>query len=45
MAERLENTNRNAGIDFVNLSRLKLKIDPRVLTRATRATRSSGATG
>ena len=30
MAERLERTNRNAGIDFVNLSRLK--IDPRVLT-------------
>ena len=30
MAERLENTNRNAGIDFINLSRLK--IDPRVLT-------------
>jgi type IV pilus assembly protein PilB len=30
MAERLEHTNRNAGIDFVNLSRLK--IDPRVLT-------------
>jgi type IV pilus assembly protein PilB len=30
MAERLEKANRNAGIDFVNLSRLK--IDPRVLT-------------
>ena len=30
MAERLEQANRNAGIDFVNLSRLK--IDPRVLT-------------
>jgi type IV pilus assembly protein PilB len=30
MAERLEKTNRNAGIDFVNLARLK--IDPRVLT-------------
>jgi len=24
-------TNRNAGIDFVNLSRLELEIDPRVL--------------
>jgi len=30
MAERLDAANRNAGIDFVNLSRLK--IDPRVLT-------------
>jgi type IV pilus assembly protein PilB len=30
MADRLEKANRNAGIDFVNLSRLK--IDPRVLT-------------
>ena len=30
MAERLENANRNAGIEFVSLSRLK--IDPRVLT-------------
>src|SRR5688572_6804422 len=30
MAERLEKANRNAGIDFVQLSRLK--IDPRVLT-------------
>ncbi len=30
MAERLEKANRNAGIDFINLSRLK--IDPRVLT-------------
>jgi type IV pilus assembly protein PilB len=30
MAERLERTNRNAGIDFVSLSRIK--IDPRVLT-------------
>ncbi len=30
MAERLEKANRSAGIDFVNLSRLK--IDPRVLT-------------
>ena len=30
MAERLEKANREAGIDFVNLSRLK--IDPRVLT-------------
>ena len=30
MAERLEQTNRNAGIDFVSLSRIK--IDPRVLT-------------
>jgi hypothetical protein len=24
-------TNRNAGIEFVNLSRLELEIDPRVL--------------
>jgi type IV pilus assembly protein PilB len=30
MAERLDKANRNTGIDFVNLSRLK--IDPRVLT-------------
>jgi type IV pilus assembly protein PilB len=30
MAERLDKANRNAGIDFVSLSRLK--IDPRVLT-------------
>ena len=30
MAERLESANRNAGIEFVSLSRLK--IDPRVLT-------------
>jgi type IV pilus assembly protein PilB len=30
MAERLEVANRNAGIDFISLSRLK--IDPRVLT-------------
>lgn len=30
MAERLDRANRNTGIDFVNLSRLK--IDPRVLT-------------
>src|SRR5512141_1515563 len=30
MAERLDAANRTAGIDFVNLSRLK--IDPRVLT-------------
>lgn len=30
MAERLDAANRNAGIEFVNLSRLK--IDPRVLT-------------
>jgi type IV pilus assembly protein PilB len=30
IAERLENANRNAGIEFVSLSRLK--IDPRVLT-------------
>ena len=30
MAERLERANRSIGIDFVNLSRLK--IDPRVLT-------------
>jgi type IV pilus assembly protein PilB len=30
MAERLEKANREAGIDFINLSRLK--VDPRVLT-------------
>ena len=30
LAERLDHTNRNAGIDFVHLSRLK--IDPRVFT-------------
>jgi CRP-like cAMP-binding protein len=29
MAERVESANRNAGIDFVSLSRIK--IDPRVL--------------
>ena len=30
IAERLDNANRNAGIDFISLSRVK--IDPRVLT-------------
>lgn len=33
MAERLERANHSIGIDFVNLSRLK--IDPRVLTPAS----------
>jgi hypothetical protein len=40
MAERLERANHSIGIDFVNLSRLK--IDPRVLTPAFRPCPASG---